>query len=255
MVNEGRTLAHSSKDHVVKVSNEADFILNRMRADDIRKGGEFEKLSILTTQERRESEEISDHFLRSNAQRYTLLGSRLKEKFLSLMIDQKEDFLNSECLLWKLDAWEDDLRRRRRLIRNPHGTRHEGELAIRSNINLDPIDTNAQEKNLLKLSKLQQQQKNQNILQINHEDEELSQVDERDSDPDFTGPIRYAVHALLICGTLALPGILAVARSSLLFDVDETDEKLKSLNSQVTNLLHFRTVRSILIFLDFTIYR
>ncbi|CAF5058741.1 unnamed protein product, partial [Rotaria sp. Silwood1] len=52
LVNEGRLLSHASKDHVVKVANEADFILNCMRADDIRKASEFEQLSAQTTVER-----------------------------------------------------------------------------------------------------------------------------------------------------------------------------------------------------------
>ncbi|CAF4236919.1 unnamed protein product, partial [Rotaria sordida] len=42
LVHEGCLLAHISKDLVVKVANKADFILNRMRAEDIRKASEFE---------------------------------------------------------------------------------------------------------------------------------------------------------------------------------------------------------------------
>ena len=43
LVNEGRLLSHASKDHIVRVANEADFILNRMRADDVKKHAEFEQ--------------------------------------------------------------------------------------------------------------------------------------------------------------------------------------------------------------------
>ena len=42
LVNEGRLLSHAMKDHVVRVANEAEFILNRMRADDVMKHAEFE---------------------------------------------------------------------------------------------------------------------------------------------------------------------------------------------------------------------
>jgi len=41
-INEGRLLSHAMKDHIVRVANEAEFILNRMRADDVIKHAEFE---------------------------------------------------------------------------------------------------------------------------------------------------------------------------------------------------------------------
>lgn len=38
----GRLLAHATRDHIVRVANEAEFILNRMRAEDVQKHAEFE---------------------------------------------------------------------------------------------------------------------------------------------------------------------------------------------------------------------
>ena len=37
-----RLLSHATQDHIVRVANEAEFILNRMRADDVQKHAEFE---------------------------------------------------------------------------------------------------------------------------------------------------------------------------------------------------------------------
>ena len=42
LVNEGRLLSLATRDHIVRVANEAEFILNRMRADDVQKHAEFE---------------------------------------------------------------------------------------------------------------------------------------------------------------------------------------------------------------------
>lgn len=42
LINEGRLLSHAMKDHIVRVANEAEFILNRMRADDVVKHADFE---------------------------------------------------------------------------------------------------------------------------------------------------------------------------------------------------------------------
>ncbi|GCB80653.1 hypothetical protein scyTo_0016302 [Scyliorhinus torazame] len=42
LVNEGRLLCHTMKDHLVRVANEAEFILSRQRAEDIHRHAEFE---------------------------------------------------------------------------------------------------------------------------------------------------------------------------------------------------------------------
>lgn len=48
LINEGRLLSHAMKDHIVRVANEAEFILNRMRADDVLKHADFE-VSVYST--------------------------------------------------------------------------------------------------------------------------------------------------------------------------------------------------------------
>lgn len=45
LINEGRLLSHAMRDHIVRVANEAEFILNRMRADDVLKHADFEVIS------------------------------------------------------------------------------------------------------------------------------------------------------------------------------------------------------------------
>ena len=47
LINEGRLLSHAMKDHIVRVANEAEFILNRMRADDVLKHADFEVIKSL----------------------------------------------------------------------------------------------------------------------------------------------------------------------------------------------------------------
>ncbi len=42
MVSLLRLLSHTMKDHLVRVANEAEFILSRQRAEDIHKHAEFE---------------------------------------------------------------------------------------------------------------------------------------------------------------------------------------------------------------------
>lgn len=42
MKNLGRLMAHATRDHVLRVANEADFILNRLRAEDVSKHAQFD---------------------------------------------------------------------------------------------------------------------------------------------------------------------------------------------------------------------
>lgn len=35
-------MAHATRDHILRVANEADFILNRLRAEDVSKHAQFE---------------------------------------------------------------------------------------------------------------------------------------------------------------------------------------------------------------------
>ncbi|VDN20231.1 unnamed protein product [Cylicostephanus goldi] len=53
-------MAHATRDHVLRVSNEADFILNRLRAEDVSKHAHFEheEASIITVPE--ETKELSE---------------------------------------------------------------------------------------------------------------------------------------------------------------------------------------------------
>ena len=46
LINYYRLLAHATRDHIVRVANEAEFILNRMRAEDVQKHAEFEVQSL-----------------------------------------------------------------------------------------------------------------------------------------------------------------------------------------------------------------
>ena len=51
------------QDHIVRVANEAEFILNRMRADDVLKHAEFESACGASGKERKEEEKMCDHLI------------------------------------------------------------------------------------------------------------------------------------------------------------------------------------------------
>lgn len=216
-----------------------------MRADDIRKGSEFEQLCEQTTNERKQEEESRDHFISSSRQRYQTIALRLKEKFLSQMVNDKMSYLNDSCLFWKLDPWEDDLRRRRRLIPNLNGTLHDQSIENFSSTdnNDDIIATIMKDEYLLKQMK---QQKTQNFLQDDGED--LSQIDEKDLDQDFSGPIRCSTECLLINGTIPVQGILSITHNAMLFDAnneENLDSKILPYIDNIHGKWYFNEIRAI----------
>uniref|UniRef100_A0A023GNT6 Putative lps-responsive vesicle trafficking beach and anchor n=1 Tax=Amblyomma triste TaxID=251400 RepID=A0A023GNT6_AMBTT len=135
LINEGRLLSHAMKDHIVRVANEAEFILNRMRADDVLKHAEFESLCAQTAVDRKEEEMMCDHLITAARRRDSLVAARALEKVLNILTNRHgawgqnskgthRSTENGQVEFLRLDAWEDDARRRKRLVRNPHGSCH-----------------------------------------------------------------------------------------------------------------------------------
>lgn len=85
LVNEGRLLSHATRDHIVRVSNEAEYILNRMRAEDVQKHAEFGQLAAQRVAERREEEKLCDHLVTSARQRDGSIAKRLQLKLLNII--------------------------------------------------------------------------------------------------------------------------------------------------------------------------
>ena len=48
LVNEGRLYSHATRDHLLRVANEAEFILSRHRAEDVQKHAEFEVVKTIS---------------------------------------------------------------------------------------------------------------------------------------------------------------------------------------------------------------
>ncbi|KAL1460160.1 hypothetical protein WDU94_012097, partial [Cyamophila willieti] len=128
LINEGRLLSHAMKDHIVRVANEAEFILNRMRADDVLKHAEFEAHCGQTLLERRDEERLCDHLISAARRRDQGTAGRILDKVSNILSNKHGAWAYNETgrmqEFWKLDSWEDDARRRKRFVRNPRGTSH-----------------------------------------------------------------------------------------------------------------------------------
>ncbi|KAI9547935.1 hypothetical protein NQZ68_012952 [Dissostichus eleginoides] len=121
-------LCHAMKDHIVRVANEAEFILNRQRAEDVHKHADFESNCAQYAADRKEEEKMCDHLISAAKHRDHVTANQLKQKIVNILTNKHSAWgtLAQSQLhdFWRLDYWEDDLRRRRRFVRNPFGSTH-----------------------------------------------------------------------------------------------------------------------------------
>ncbi|XP_033002392.1 neurobeachin isoform X7 [Lacerta agilis] len=246
LINEGRLLCHAMKDHIVRVANEAEFILNRQRAEDVHKHAEFESQCAQYAADRREEEKMCDHLISAAKHRDHVTANQLKQKILNILTNkhgawgavshsQLHDF-------WRLDYWEDDLRRRRRFVRNAFGSTHSDAL-------LKAAVEYGTEEDVVKSKKTFRSQAvvNQNAeteLMLEGDDDAVSLLQEKEIDnlaaPKFLprlfisrGPVVLSTPAQLIAPVVVAKGTLSITTTEIYFEVDEEDPAFKKIDPKV----------------------
>uniref|UniRef100_A0A8C8IS74 Neurobeachin n=1 Tax=Oncorhynchus tshawytscha TaxID=74940 RepID=A0A8C8IS74_ONCTS len=226
---EGRLLCHAMKDHIVRVANEAEFILNRQRAEDVHKHAEFESNCAQYAADRREEEKMCDHLISAAKHRDHVTANQLKQKILNILTNKHgawgslaQSQLND---FWRLDYWEDDLRRRRRFVRNPFGSTH-----------LD-IPCKTEEDELVKSKKgfrsqAVANQSPETDLMLDGDDDTASLLQEKEMD-NLAGPVVLSTPAQLVAPVIVARGTLSITTTEIYFEVDEDDHSFKRLDSTV----------------------
>ncbi|KAM8765108.1 lipopolysaccharide-responsive and beige-like anchor protein isoform 2-T3 [Rhynchonycteris naso] len=254
LVNEGRLLSQTMKDHLVRVANEAEFILSRQRAEDIHRHAEFESLCAQYSADKREDEKLCDHLIRAAKYRDHVTATQLIQKIINILTDKHGAWGNSAVSrpreFWRLDYWEDDLRRRRRFVRNPLGSTHP-EATLKTAVeHAADEDILAKGKQSIKSQALGNQNSENEIL-LEGDDDTLSSVDEKDLE-NLSGPVSLSTPAQLVAPSVVVKGILSVTSSELYFEVDEEDPNFRNIDPKIlvyTEGLHgkwlFTEIRSI----------
>ncbi|XP_045652924.1 neurobeachin isoform X1 [Ursus americanus] len=234
LINEGRLLCHAMKDHIVRVANEAEFILNRQRAEDVHKHAEFESQCAQYAADRREEEKMCDHLISAAKHRDHVTANQLKQKILNILTNkhgawgavshsQLHDF-------WRLDYWEDDLRRRRRFVRNAFGSTH-AEALLKAAVEYGT------EEDVIKSKKAFRSQAivNQNAeteLMLEGDDDAVSLLQEKEID-NLAGPVVLSTPAQLIAPVVVAKGTLSITTTEIYFEVDEDDPAFKKIDTKV----------------------
>ncbi|XP_026553920.1 lipopolysaccharide-responsive and beige-like anchor protein isoform X3 [Pseudonaja textilis] len=255
LVNEGRLLSQTMKDHLVRVANEAEFILNRQRAEDIHSHAEFESLCAQYSAEKREDEKMCDHLIRAAKYRDHVTATQLIQKIINILMDKHGAWGNSPPSrpreFWRLDYWEDDLRRRRRFVRNPLGSTHpEATLKAAIDHAPDEEDVLVKGKQSIKNRALGNQNSESEIL-LEVDDDNLSSMEEKELE-NLTGPVSLCTPAQLVAPCVVVKGTLSITSSEVYFEVDEEEPIFKKMDSKIlayTDGLHgkwlFSEIRSV----------
>ncbi|RXN25584.1 lipopolysaccharide-responsive and beige-like anchor [Labeo rohita] len=260
LVNEGRLLSHTMKDHLVRVANEAEFILSRQRAEDIHKHAEFEVSTLTHTpshtpsisislgeflssdgqhspqsqsaqyaSEKRDEEKMCDHLIRAAKYRDHVTSTQLIQKIVNILTDKHgawgcAAFRPRE--FWRLDYWEDDLRRRRRFIRNPFGSTH-SEATLKAAAEHAPEEDVLKGKQSIRSSVLGNQNSESELLL--EDDDTLSSLEEKDLE-NLAGPVNLSTSAQLVAPAVVVKGTLSITALELYFEVDEEDPSFKNID-------------------------
>ncbi|KAM6985955.1 LOW QUALITY PROTEIN: neurobeachin a [Aplochiton taeniatus] len=236
LINEGRLLCHAMKDHIVRVANEAEFILNRQRAEDVHKHAEFESTCAQYAADRREEEKMCDHLISAAKHRDHVTANQLKQKILNILTNKPGAWgTMSQSQLqgfWRLDYWEDDLRRRRRFVRNAFGSTH-ADVSLKA---LEDYGTEEDEEGLKSKKAFRSQsvvsQNPEAELMLEGDDDAVSLLQEKEMD-NLAGPVVLSTPAQLVAPVVVARGTLSVTTTEIYFEVDEDDPAFQNTQAKV----------------------
>uniref|UniRef100_A0A3P8W186 Neurobeachin n=1 Tax=Cynoglossus semilaevis TaxID=244447 RepID=A0A3P8W186_CYNSE len=233
LINEGRLLCHAMKDHIVRVANEAEFILNRQRAEDVHKHAEFESNCAQYAADRREEEKMCDHLISAAKHRDHVTANQLKQKILNILTNKHGAWgTMSQSQLhdfWRLDYWEDDLRRRRRFVRNAFGSTH-------ADVSLKALEEYEEEEEGVRSKTFRSQsvvaQNPEAELMLEGDDDAVSLLQEKEID-NLAGPVVLSTPAQLVAPVVVARGTLSITTTEIYFEVDEEDPTFKKMDAKV----------------------
>ncbi|XP_051521563.1 neurobeachin-like isoform X1 [Myxocyprinus asiaticus] len=244
LINEGRLLCHAMKDHIVRVANEAEFILNRQRAEDAHKHAEFESNCTQYAADRKEEEMMCDHLISAAKHRDHVTANQLKQKILNILTNKHGAWgtvaQRSSCLLplssqlhdfWRLDYWEDDLRRRRRFVRNPFGSTHL-DITCKSleDYGHEEVEALRGRKGFRGQAVVSQNPETE--LMLEGDDDTVSLLQEKEVD-NLAGPVVLSTPAQLIAPVIVARGTLSITTTEIYFEVDEDDPAFRRIDAKV----------------------
>ncbi|NWV55315.1 LRBA protein, partial [Daphoenositta chrysoptera] len=194
------------------------------------------------------------HLITAAKYRDQVTATQLIQKIINILTDKHGAWGSSAPSrpreFWRLDYWEDDLRRRRRFVRNPLGSTHPEATLRAAGEHAPDEDILVKGKQSIKSQVLGNQNSESEIL-LEGDDDIMSFMEEREAE-NLTGPVALSTPAQLVAPSVVVKGTLSITLSELYFEVDEEDPSFKKIDPKIlayTEGLHgkwlFSEIRSI----------
>ncbi|NXL60122.1 LRBA protein, partial [Chordeiles acutipennis] len=194
------------------------------------------------------------HLIMAAKYRDQVTATQLIQKIINILTDKHGAWGSSAPSrpreFWRLDYWEDDLRRRRRFVRNPLGSTHPEATLKAAGEHAPDEDILVKGKQSIKSQALGNQNSESEIL-LEGDDDIMSFMEEREVE-NLTGPVALSTPAQLVAPSVVVKGTLSITLSELYFEVDEEDPSFKKIDPKIlayTEGLHgkwlFSEIRSI----------
>ncbi|TPP65009.1 Neurobeachin, partial [Fasciola gigantica] len=145
LINEGRVMCRATQEHIVRVTQEAIVLLNRLSADGAQRHALFGELTAQVASQKREDDRSCDQLIEAARRRDQMsatlsyskihrlmnhvwcnraISTSLPTQLSHLTGESSDTKTDKPCDFYRLDCWEDDSRRRRRFSPNPYGSTH-----------------------------------------------------------------------------------------------------------------------------------
>ncbi|KAJ8368523.1 hypothetical protein SKAU_G00085510 [Synaphobranchus kaupii] len=178
---------------------------------------------------------MCDHLISAAKHRDHVTANQLKQKILNILTNKHGAWgtLSQSQLhdFWRLDYWEDDLRRRRRFVRNAFGSTHL-DITLKA---LEDYGTEEDEMVKSKAAFRSQAVVNQNPeseLMLEGDDDAVSLLQEKEID-NLAGPVVLSTPAQLVAPVIVARGTLSITTTEIYFEVDEDDSAFKKIDAKV----------------------
>ncbi len=133
-----------------------------------------------------------------------------------------------------MDMWEDNTRRHRRLIRNPHGSTHPEATLMAAIEHGETDDVIEQAKQALHSQLAGGRRFDSQVSEFEEDSASLQDEKDVELETELEGPVVYSTPASLIAPCVVAKGTLSITSSEMYFEVDEDEPVYKELDPKVS---------------------
>ncbi|XP_065829708.1 lipopolysaccharide-responsive and beige-like anchor protein isoform X2 [Oscarella lobularis] len=240
LVKEGLKIQSSVEAWFLQMGQRLQTLLAKEQGDITSKHAEFEEMCASSVREYTSLQSELVRSFQAAQQRYRSQASQTWTKVSDILMNRHGAWGSSSdddtgIQFWKLDEWEDDLRRRMRLVKNSLGTTHPE--AVVHPVEGEETDSGSIEaaKAAFRLKMTKALSEELDVLSNADSDDVEGVLDEAEAEREviFAGRVVLSCSCRILCPCVVLPGTLTITTSALYFASDEESDDYKKLDPQL----------------------